>query len=414
MERIERVVLLNGGDADREVGPVNRRPTVTFDALIGGASADDPAVPIDPTSPASILYTGGTTGVPKGVLCSHSHYYWWARLMARGLDARASDIWLTCLPFFHSNAQATFLATVLAGAATAVSARFSASRYWTEARMHGATIGSLLGTMAHILFHKTAETPADREHGIRTIFCPAMPAGIQLEFERRFGVKTVNAYGSTELNCVTVTRLDEPTRPGSMGRALDEFEMRVVDEHDHEVAPGAMGELVVRPKQPFSTMLGYFDLPGQTVEAWRNLWFHTGDRGRCDVDGHFYFVDRLKDTIRRRGENIASFEVEQAINAHAAVLESAAYPVPADVGEDEVMVSVVPRPEMRIDILELVRWCEERLPYFAVPRFVDVVEDLPKTAVGRVEKFKLRQRGVQPTTWDREAVGYRLARPPRI
>jgi carnitine-CoA ligase len=394
LEHLERTVVLR---------------TASAESMVENASEVDPLVPIDPTGPASILYTGGTTGPAKGVLCSHSHYYWWAYLMARGVALREDDVWLTCLPFFHSNAQATFLATVLAGASTAASGRFSASRFWQEARQIGATIGSILGTMAHILYHKAAAGPADREHPIRTIFCPAMPAAIQLDFEKRFGVKTINAYGSTELNCVTITPVDEPTRPGSMGRVLPEFEMRVVDEHDHDVPPGTPGELVVRPQQPFSTMLGYFALPEQTVHAWRNLWFHTGDRGVCNEDGHFYFVDRLKDCIRRRGENIASFEVEQVINSHAAVLESAAYPVPAEVGEDDVMVSVVPRPGSSVDVVELIRWCEARLPYFAIPRFLEIVDALPKTAVGRVEKYKLRQRGVQVTTWDREAAGYPLA-----
>jgi crotonobetaine/carnitine-CoA ligase len=149
-------------------------------------------------------------------------------------------------------------------------------------------------------------------------------------------------------------------------------------------------------------MSGYLGMPDKTVEAWRNLWFHTGDRGYRDADGHFYFVDRLKDSIRRRGENVSSFEVEQVVNGHAAVLESAAYAVPAEVGEDEVMVSIVPRPGETIEPSALVAWCEARLPRFAVPRFVDIVTELPKTPVGRVEKFKLRSRGVTTSTWDRE------------
>jgi crotonobetaine/carnitine-CoA ligase len=230
-----------------------------------------------------------------------------------------------------------------------------------------------------------------------------MSAGIQAGFEERFGVKTVNAYGSTELNCVTATRLDEPTRPGSMGRVLDEFEMQVVDRNDEPLPDGEPGELVVRPRRPFSTMSGYFGMPDRTADAWRNLWFHTGDRGRRDRDGHFYFLDRLKDVIRRRGENISSFELEQVVNSHHAVLESAAYGVPADVGEDDVMVSVVPRDDARLDVEQLVVWCAERLPYFAVPRFVEVLDALPKTAVGRVEKFRLVERGVRETTWDRLA-----------
>ena len=320
--------------------------------------------------------------------------------MKRAAALKEREVWYTCLPFFHVNAQCTFLATMLAGACTAARERFSASRYWGDVRDHDADVASLLGTMAHVLFHKAPPREDDRAHCLRAVFCPGMPAPIQIEFERRFGVKVLNAYGSTELNCVTATRLDEPTRPGSMGRVLDEFEMCIVDGDDQEVPDGVPGELVVRPRQPFSIMLGYRDMPERTVEAWRNLWFHTGDRGVRDGDGHFYFLERLRDVIRRRGENISSFEVEQVVNSHDGVLESAAYGVPADVGEDEVMVSVVPRESARIDLSALLEWCTERLPYFAVPRFVEIVHELPKTPVGRVEKFKLVERGVRETTWD--------------
>jgi carnitine-CoA ligase len=390
---------------------------VTFDPVDAGASehgrqmsafenlltdrTENPPVSVDPVDLASIMYTGGTTGPSKGVMCSQSQYYWWARTLSEAIGLAESDVWYTCLPMFHINAQGTFLASLLTGATISVGERFSARGYWNEARRAGATVCSLLGTMSHILYHREP-APDERPPQLRLIFCPAFPAALQLAFEARFGVRVMNAYGSTELNCVTMTGREGPSRPGSMGPVLEYFEMKVVDENDCALPFGTPGELIVRPKQPFSTMLGYFGLPEKTMEAWRNLWFHTGDRAYQNADGDFYFVDRLRDSIRRRGENISSFEVEQVVNGHEAVLESAAYPVPAEVGEDDVMVSIVPRPNCRVDAVELIQWCEARLPRFAVPRFVDIVTELPKTAVGRVEKFKLRARGVTETTWDRE------------
>lgn len=396
---VEQVIVI--GDP----GEKARRPGLqvsTYDTLKNGPAPGASAL-VAPTDLASIMYTGGTTGPSKGVMCSQSQYYWWAFLLARSVGLTNADVWYTCLPFFHINAQGTFLATVLAGASTAAGDRFSASRYWEQTRACGATIGSLLGTMAHILYHERPPGPEDRQHSLRIVFCPAIGAAIHLDFERRFGVRIVNAYGSTELNCVTMTDGDRPSVPGSMGEILEEFEMKVVDEADQEVPRGTAGELIVRPREPFSTMLGYFGMPEKTMAACRNLWFHTGDRGFCDKEGRYFFVDRLKDSIRRRGENVSSFEVQQVVDAHEAVLESAAYPVPAVEGEDEVMVSVVFRPDMAVALEEIVRWCEERLPSFAVPRYINIVSELPKTAVGRVEKFKLREAGVTASTWDRLA-----------
>lgn len=360
---------------------------------------ESPLPSIHPADPASILYTGGTTGPSKGVICSHGQFYWWARLISRVYSVTESDIWYTPLPFFHVNAQATFLATLQAGGSTVLSPGFSAGRYWDEIRTSKATIASLLGTMAHILFHKKEPRSDDSKHRLRLIFCPAISEDIQLQFERRFGVKSANAYGSTELNCILATRPEEPTRPGSMGRPVEEFEVQVVDENDEPVPVDTTGELVVRPRQPFSILSGYYQMPEQTVKAWRNLWFHTGDRVRRDVEGHFYFVDRLKDCIRRRGENISSWEVEETVNAHPSVLECAAFGVPAELGEEEVMVTVVLRPGKRLDPADLAGWCRRNLPPFALPRYIEIVESLPKTAVGRTEKYKLRRRGVTALTW---------------
>lgn len=376
--------------------------TCSWEELVtSGASRADP-IRVSPKQPAAILYTGGTTGPSKGVVCSHCQYYWWATLMARILEIQPGDTWFTCLPFFHINAQATLLATLETSAGTATAGRFSASRYWQQVREARATVASLLGTMAYILFQSRAPAPEDRQHGLRAIFCPGISAAVKPAFEERFGVPVVNAYGMTELNCVSATALNESSPAASMGRPLEEFELAVVDENDQPVERGVQGEFIVRPRRPFSVMSGYFRMPEETLGAWRNLWFHTGDRGYQDSQGNLYFVDRLKDCIRRRGENISSQDIESVVTAHPAVLEAAAYPVPSELGEDDVMVSLVLKPGQRPTMQDLIAWCEQRLARFAVPRYLRVTPDLPKTAVGRVQKFSLRAAGVTSDTWDRE------------
>jgi crotonobetaine/carnitine-CoA ligase len=195
-----------------------------------------------------------------------------------------------------------------------------------------------------------------------------------------------------------------------MGRVLPGFEAKVVDENDAEVPDGEAGELVMRADEPFAFATGYWRLPERTVEAWRNLWFHSGDRVIRDADGYFRFVDRIKDAIRRRGENVSAWEVEQVLQSHPDVAAAAVIPVPSDLGEDDVMACVVARSGAVLDHAELLRHCEPRLAYFAVPRYVEIMDELPLTENGKVRKFVLRARGVTDATWDREAAGYELSR----
>jgi crotonobetaine/carnitine-CoA ligase len=235
------------------------------------------------------------------------------------------------------------------------------------------------------------------------------PSEIYEPFEQRFDVKLVEAYGSTETNLVIHTDLDKP-KIGSCGRVDEMFEVRLVDENDQEVPTGESGEILVRPRHPYTTMAGYEGMPEQTLGAWRNLWFHTGDRARKDEDGYFYFLDRMKDSIRRRGENISSYEVERLVGMHPAVAESAAVPVPSELGEDEVKIVVVKRAGGDVSHEELLRFCVDSMPYFMVPRFIEFVEELERTPTNKVEKYKLRQRGVTPDTWDCEKAGWRVTR----
>lgn len=382
-------------------------PAVTLGRVPAAGDPLDPQ-PVRPGDTFVVLYTSGTTGPAKGVCCPHAQFYWWGVLTGTHLGVREGDVLYSVLPLFHTNALNTLFQALLAGATYAVGERFSASGLWRELREADATVTYLLGTMVHILLERPS-SPDDTAHSTRVALAPATPAGHAERFEERFGVHLVDGYGSTETNLVLCNEIGGHV-PGALGRAVDGFEAKVVDEEDVEVPAGTPGELVVRHREPFSVATGYFRLPEQTAEAWRNLWFHTGDRVVREADGVFRFLDRLQDAIRRRGENISSWEVEQVLLTHPCVAVAAVVPVPAEIGEDDVMAFVVPRGGASLDPVELVRHCEPRLAYFAIPRYLELCPELPLTENGKVRKHELRERGVGAATWDRDAAGYVLAR----
>jgi crotonobetaine/carnitine-CoA ligase len=363
---------------------------------------------VGPGDPAVILYTSGTTGPSKGVLCPQAQWYWWAVKTGEILGVHAGDVLYTNLPLFHTNALNTFVQALVHDATFFAGPRFSASRFWRRLVDAEATVTYLLGTMVHILAKRDPD-PDERRHGVRIALAPATPAALHDSVRERFGIELVDGWGSTETNVVLSTAA-AGAPPGSMGGVTPGFDARVVDGDDQEVPPGTPGELVVRSDEPFAFSLGYNRLPEKTAEAWRNLWFHTGDRVVRDADGWFWFVDRLKDSIRRRGENISSYEVEAVLTAHPDVAAAAVIPVPAAEGEDDVLAFVVRRPGADPSPAQLLEFCEPRLAYFAVPRYVEFLDELPLTANGKVEKYRLRERGVVESTWDRERAGYVLRR----
>ena len=367
-----------------------------------------PAPAARPGETVAILYTSGTTGVSKGVCCPQAQFYWWGISVTELLGIDDRDVLYTCLPLFHTNALNAFVQALVAGATYVLGPRFSASHYWRDVAEQGATVTYLLGAMVHILWAQP-ESASDRAHRVRVALAPATPASLYEPFHKRFGVRLVEAYGSTETNCV-IGAPPSAQRPGYMGVVLDDYEAMVVDENDAAVPDGRSGELLLRHSEPFSFATGYWGMPDSTVEAWRNLWFHSGDRVVREHDGWYKFIDRLKDAIRRRGENISSFEVEQAISEHPAVASVAVFAVPSELAEDEVMAAIVLREEAQLDPVDLIRHLEVRLAYFAIPRYVEFVDELPLTENGKVRKVVLRERGVTDRTWDREAAGYRLAR----
>lgn len=366
------------------------------------------AAPTQPGDTVAVLYTSGTTGPPKGVCCPNAQFYWWGVNTGSALGIERGDVLYTCLPLFHTNALNSFIQALCNEACFVLGPRFSASQFWERACDAEATVTYLLGAMVSILLAQ-AETPFDRAHRVHRALAPGAPARLHDTFTERFGVQIIEGHGMTETNLVIGPR-DGIQRAGSMGRVMPGFDARVVDEHDAEVLDGVSGELVMRSDEPFAFGTGYWQLPQETVTAWRNLWFHSGDRVVRDGDGYFTFLDRLKDTIRRRGENISAWEVEQVLHTHPAVDAAAVVAVPSSLGEDDVLACIVPRDGVTVDPVDLIRFCEPRLAYFAIPRYVDVLDQLPLTENGKVRKALLRERGLTATTWDRETAGVKLRR----
>lgn len=360
-----------------------------------------------------LLYTSGTTGPSKGVVLSHTANLQLARSNIELMEYDASDVLYTAFPLFHVNAKFTSVTSaLLSGAALVLDDHFSASRFWDRMREERVTSFNYMGTMLAVILAQPGG-PRDRDHHVTRCYGGGCQPSTWEPFEARFGVRLHEHYGMTEIGIAT-QNTRRVRRPGSIGRPAPTFEVRVADEFDNEVPIETAGEIQVRPRLPDIILREYWRRPDATIEATRNLWFHTGDRGRVDADGFFYYVDRLKDSIRRRGENVSSFEVESVITAYGPVIESAAYGVPSELGEDEVMVALVVDGNA-FDLDGLIAHCERELAYFAVPRYVRVMPALPKTSSERVQKFVLREQGITADTTDRGPISRPAAAtaPPR-
>ncbi|MCX7170023.1 MAG: AMP-binding protein [Proteobacteria bacterium] len=353
------------------------------------------------SDPALMLFTSGTTGPSKGALMPQNYGIHMAELVCGRAGYGPDDCLYNALPLFHGNAKVlSTLPALLSGARMVLAERFSVSQFWEEVKRYGCTEFNYIGGILAILL-KADPRPDDADNSLRILFGGGATPGVYEEFERRFAVTLIEGYGMSEIGLPLMSSLSEK-KPGSCGKPHPDYEVRLIDDDDGEVAVDTPGELLVRPKKPWSMLLGYYAMPEKTVEAWQDLWFHTGDYLKRDAQGFYHFVDRKKDAIRRRGENISSFEVERGVASHPAVLECAAIPIPSELGEDEVMVCVVARPGATLDHAELARHCEKKMAKFMVPRYYRLLARLPKTPTERVQKFQLRQQGVTADTWDRE------------
>jgi crotonobetaine/carnitine-CoA ligase len=366
---------------------------------------------VRPRDLASVLFTSGTTGPSKGVAMPHGQMYFFADECVSLVRLTADDVWMSVTPLFHGNAQ--FMAaypTLVAGARFVVRSRFSASRWIDQVRESRVTVTNFIGVMMDFIW-KQNPRPDDANNPLRCVFAAPTASSIVAPMRERYGIEAfVEVFGLTETSAPILSPYGEDRPDGAVGLAADEwFDVALVDpETDEEVAVGEIGELVIRPSVPFISSMGYFNMPEKTVEVWRNLWFHTGDALRRDENGWFYFVDRFKDALRRRGENISSYEVETAILGHPAIVECAVIAVPAttEAGEDEVMAYVIAGGDLPTPSAdEMWAHCNSRIPSFAVPRFLRFVTDLPKTPSQRVQKASLRALGVTDDTHDRTPNG---------
>ena len=357
---------------------------------------------VGPGDTSLVLFTSGTTGRSKGVELQRSANFRLAEAIVHFTGLQSKDVLFTAFPLFHIAARfVSVLAAMLADAEVVVHRHFSASSFWDICRVEGVTAIHYLGSVPMMLY-KQPSRPDDADNPVRIAYGAGLPTGIWAEFQSRFGLQSFELYGSTEQG-VTAMMSGENRRPGSCGRAVPWVDLEIHDADDLCVSTGTAGEIVVRSREPGIFFSGYRGMPEATLDSWRNLWFHTGDLGYLDDDGFLYFMGRLKDAIRYRGENISAWEVERALLAHAGVSDAAAVGLPSDLGEEDLLVVIVPEAEEPTPE-EIVAHCEALLPRHAVPRYVRFVPVLPKTPSGRVEKFRLRDVGVVAGTWDREAL----------
>lgn len=396
------VIVVGDKNADAAAAGIVADATLAYEQLASEAHRTFALDVVSPSDPIAIMYTSGTTGAAKGVILPHHQYYLWAVSMARSMKLTSADVYYTPLPLFHGDAQffGVYFPLVY-GAQGALYERFSASRYWSQVRECGATATNMLGAMAHILW-RAAPSPQDRDHRVRV--CQAIPmVSIKEGFERRFGLSLVTAYGQTETSLVTY---DTPGqgREGSCGRVADEFSLRIVDEQDRELPVGGVGEIVIRPNAPWVMFRGYHGRFQHTVDVWRNLWFHTGDRGYFDADGWLYFAGRCKDVIRRRGENVSAEEVESVVHEHPGVSECAAIAVPSELSEEDIKIVVTLNGRVAVTEPELAQFCADKMPPYMVPRYIEFHEGpLPRTPSEKIAKDRLRARERPGYTWDRGA-----------
>ncbi|MDO8723092.1 MAG: AMP-binding protein [Syntrophales bacterium] len=412
LENIKRVVVFFPDPKDQKIETPLRFETISFNQLMDNPH-DPPQVEVKFSDPLSIIYTSGTTGLSKGAVNCHNAQILYAQDLIPYMTYTADDIIYSPLPLFHVNAKYfTCLEAMMVGGRYAIGEGFSATRFWDEIRKYKATAFHFLGGIPSILYKQPAGED-DADNPVRIAWGGPIPAEIYRDFEKRFNLRFNSQYfGMTETGMVVRAPYDDPHFT-SCGKHTEGYDVRLLDEEGYEAPPNEIGEICVRPLRPYSLMSGYYNRPDATLEVMRNYWFHTGDLAKRDEKGYFYFVDRKKDALRRRGENISSFEIERVILSHPAVGECAVVDVPSElggVGEGEVKAVITLKKGASLKPDDLIAYCEPRMAYFMIPRYLDFKDSLPKTPTERVEKYKLREEGVTKNAWDREKAGYKLKR----
>ena len=389
-------------------------PAVTLDELLDGVPDERPTLAraIEPWDDLSLIYTSGTTGPSKGVRAAHAAFWNYANCFILPYVSE-HDRYLNALPMFHTAGTGITYSMLRAGGSVALSRGFSASRFWDDVRRFEATITIAIHGMVTFMLDQPVK-PDDADNPLKTVYMG--PLSRHKEFAKRFGVRIYTAYGMTEVPVPITSALDpDDERSCGVNAAPEQYELRLVDENDVEVPPNTPGELIARHVHPWTINSGYKGMPAATAEAWRNGWFHTGDQFTRDEDGNFYFLDRIKDVIRRRGENISSFEVETEVMSHPLVKEAAAVAVQnpdiaESAGDEEVKVVVVLEEGATLDPIELTDYLAGRMPAYWVPRFIEYLPELPRTESHKLKKADMREAGITEDTWDREKAGVKLKR----
>ena len=415
---LEHVIVMHTGAQEGPDPSLKWEPLTEF---MDASDSEPDGVEYSWVDDARIMFTSGTTGRSKGVIKQNAADYFSARGLlevvsktsGRSIEDLADDTFFSCLPLFHSNAQVlSGYPAMVAGGRIAYTERFSSSRFWQQVIDAEATVFNSIGAVSYFIWN-IPESDLDKKHTVHTVFAAPAPKDIYYDFQERFGVKFIEGYGLTETGMATYM---DPTRdpvPGTIGVANPGYEVTIVEPGtDRPLPPETPGEIVVDMKIPNIVMRAYYGMPEKTAEDFRNLKLHTGDLGRMDADGYIYFMDRVKDYIRRRGENVSSMEVERQVSEHPSIKEAAAIGVKAGEGassEDEIMIVCIPEGAAP-DPVELTEFMAERMPYFLVPRYIRFVDSLPKTPTERVQKVKLRDEGITADTWDREEAGVKVKR----
>ena len=386
-----------------------RLPVIDLQEMQSSSSTPQPLESVLHSDLHLIAYTSGTTGPSKGVMCPHSQGHGVGYALSKYFGYRADDVLYTCLPLFHGNALwYTCYAALWADAAIALAPRFSASQFWDDITRFGATQFNSLGAMTNIIWKIPLPS---KEHRLRQCMTVPVPKEIYLDFQARYHLDITSVYAMTETCVVTLfTPDDSLQKAGSAGKTRGYVEIQIVDDERRPLPPGEGGEICVRSLEPGLMMLGYYKMSETTEAQMRGSWFHTGDRGYVDKDGYLFFIDRKKEAIRRRGENISAYEVELIISKHPKVLEVAAIPVASELSEDDVMAYIVLKPKEIVSYEEIIDFCNRNMAYFMVPRFVEFVDSLPKTPSQKIEKYKLKELAEARLSeiWDREKAGIRL------
>jgi crotonobetaine/carnitine-CoA ligase len=408
-----RLVLVRGTPVDPLPSPV---PVLQLDQHRG--TDDRPFLHSPAPSDLSLLvYTSGTTGPSKGCMLSHNYICNQGLQCNQAVPPLPGESMYTCLPLFHVSALSVIIAAMAVRCRLSISPRFSVSGFWAEIERSGARNATLMGSIFPLLAHAPDSAVMQRCRGqLRVVTGVPVASEVRTIWKERFGVQHINTfgYGLTEGARLALHQY-EPGAPlppeSSCGEiASDDFDVVVLDDEDNVLTDGEVGEIAFRPKRPNVMFAGYWRRPEDTARAWRNLWMHSGDLGRIE-DGRLFFVDRKKDYLRNRGENISSFEIEAAFLRHPDLVEVAVHEVGEGVGEDRMKLTAVRTQGSTLTEEQLCRWALDKVPYFAVPRYIEFRDGLPRTPTSKVMKFQLREEGCPPGTWDREAAGITIRRP---